>query len=417
MTAGETSARLGLSNSFSIGTYMAKKDLFGDDVQSNENDFGSMFEQSLRGKELRQGDIVKGEVLTINKEMVYVSTGTAVDGHLPLKEILDENKNPKFKVGDAIEVVVLKVREGEIFLRYKDAKSSSQEMENLEDAFDMEIPVEGKVLEIVKGGFRVEVAGQKGFCPLSQIELRVPQDQTAYVGKRFEFIITAFENKGRNIVLSRRKLLEQGQAEVEGQMLEKAQVGDMYEGTITRLEKFGAFVRLENGLEGLIPVSELTWSRGIKTEDVVNVGMTVRVRLLKIEDQEGRLRMSFSLKQGGGESDPWLSAAQAYPVGRVLEGTVEKKETYGLFVNLGPAVTGLLPRSKWRDSTEGAQYENKKRGDKVMVQIDELKLEERKISLGLPGEAVDDSWKSHSNSASSKFGTLGDLLKDFKPKK
>jgi small subunit ribosomal protein S1 len=395
---------------------MSKKDLFGDEVQTKEDDFGTLFEQSLRGAQLKQGDTFKGEVLTINKEMVYVSTGTAVDGHLPVKEILHENKQPKFKVGDAIEVVVLKVREGEIFLRYKGAKSSSQEMENLEDAFDMEIPVEGKVLEIVKGGFRVDVAGQKAFCPLSQIELRVPQDQTAYVGKRFEFIITAFENGGRNIVISRRRLLEQGQAEVEGQMLEKAQVGDMYDGTITRIEKFGAFVKLENGLEGLIPVSELSWSRGTKAEDVVQTGMTVKVRLLKIEDQEGRLRMSFSLKQGGGESDPWLSVVQTYPVGRVLEGTVEKKETYGLFVNLGPAVTGLLPRSKWRDSVEAAQYENKKRGDKVQVQVDEIKLEERKISLGLPGEATDESWKSHS-ATSSKFGTLGDLLKDFKPKK
>jgi small subunit ribosomal protein S1 len=395
---------------------MAKKDIFGDDLDSNQDDFGSLFEQSLKGVNLKQGDTLKGEILTINKETVYVSTGSAVDGHLPLKEILDENKQPKFKVGDIIEVVVLKVREGEIFLRYKQAKSSSQEMENLEDAFDMEIPVEGKVLEVVKGGFRVEVAGQKAFCPLSQIELRVPQDQTSYIGKRFEFIITAFENNGRNIVISRRKLLEQGQAEVEGQMLEKAQVGDMYEGTITRLEKFGAFVRLENGLEGLIPVSELTWSRGIKTEDVVHTGMSVKVRLLKIEDQEGRLRMSFSLKQGGGESDPWLSVAQNYPVGKIVEGTVEKKEAYGLFVNIGPGVTGLLPRSKWRDSTEGAQYENKKRGDKVQVQVDELKMEERKISLGLPGEAIDESWKSHSSSGS-KLGTLGDLLKDFKPTK
>ncbi len=395
---------------------MAKKDIFGDDVQANENDFGSLLEQSLRGKALQNGDSFKGEILTINKEMVYVSTGTAVDGHLPLKEILDENKQPKFKVGDIIEVVVLKVREGEVFLRYKQAKSSSQEMDNLEDAFDMEIPVEGKVLEIVKGGFRVDLAGQKAFCPLSQIELRVPQDQTAYVGKRFEFIITAYENQGRNIVISRRRLLEQGQAEVEGQMLEKAQVGDMYDGSITRLEKFGAFVRLENGLEGLIPVSELSWSRGVKTEDVVHSGMNVKVRLLKIEDQEGRLRMSFSLKQGGGESDPWLSVAQNYPVGFTTEGTVEKKENYGLFVSIGPGVTGLLPRSKWKDSTEASQYENKKKGDKVLVQVAELKLEEKKISLGLPGEAADESWRSHTSSQA-KFGTFGDLLKDLKIKK
>jgi small subunit ribosomal protein S1 len=115
---------------------MAKKDIFGDDVQSNENDFGSLFEQSLGKAALRQGDILKGEILSISQEMVYVSTGTAVDGQLPLKEILDENKQARFKVGDILECVVLKVREGAVYLRAKGAKSGSAELDNLEDAFE-----------------------------------------------------------------------------------------------------------------------------------------------------------------------------------------------------------------------------------------------------------------------------------------
>ncbi len=393
---------------------MTKKDLFGDEITTAENDFGSLFEQSQRGTKLKQGDSFKGEILTINKEFVYVSTGTAVDGHLPLREIWDENKVPKFAVGDILEVVVLKVREGEVLLRYKQAKSGAQDFENLEDAFDMEIPVEGKVLELVKGGFRIGVGVEKAFCPLSQIELRSPQDPAAYVGRKLEFLITAYENGGRNIVVSRRRFLEQGMAQVEGKMLESARIGDLFEGSITRLEKFGAFVKLENELEGLIPVSELSWSRGIKTADVVHTGMKVSVKLLKIEELDGRLRMSFSLKQGGGESDPWLSVVQNYPLGKIFEAVVEQKEPYGLFINIGPGVTGLLPKSKWRDSTEAAQYENKKKGDKLSVQIDELRADERKISLGLPGELHDDSWKSHAGSA--QFGTLGDLLKDFKKK-
>ncbi len=393
---------------------MAKKDLFGDEVTTPENDFSSLFEQSQRGTKLKQGDSFKGEILTINKEFVYVSTGSAVDGHLPIREIWDENKIPKFKVGDTLEVVVLKVREGEVLLRYKMAKSGAQDVDNLEDAFDMEISVEGKVLELVKGGFRIGIGAEKAFCPLSQIELRSPTEPAAYVGRKLEFLITAYENGGRNIVVSRRRVLEQGMAEIEGTMLEKARVGDLFEGTVTRMEKFGAFVKLDNELEGLIPVSELSWSRGLKTEDTVHTGMKVSVKLLKIEELDGRLRMSFSLKQGGGESDPWLSILQNYPLGKVFEGIVEKKEAYGLFVNLGPGVTGLLPKSKWRDSTEVAQYETKKKGDKISVQIDELRADERKISLGLPGELHDDSWKSHSGE--SKFGTLGDLLKDFKKK-
>ncbi len=392
---------------------MAKKDVFGDEIQSNDNDFGSLFEQSQRIGKLKQGDSFKGEILTINREFVYVSTGSSVDGHLPVKEIWDENKTPKFKVGDIIEVVILKLREGEIFLRYKHSKAGAQDVENLEDAFDMEIPVEGKVLEIVKGGFRVDISGTKAFCPLSQIELRTPSEPDSFVGRKFEFLITAYEQDGRNVVISRRKILQEGQAETEGLMLENAKVGDMYEGSITKLEKFGAFVKLENGLEGLIPVSELTWSRGIKTEDVVQVGMSVSVKLLKIEEMEGRLRMSFSLKQGGGESDPWLSVTQSFPVGKVFEGTVDKKESFGLFVNLAPGVNGLFPKSAWRDSAESSQYENKKRGDKIQVQIAQLRADERKISLSIPGEAIDESWKGHSSSNSS-FGTMADLLKGFK---
>jgi len=393
---------------------MSKKDAFGDDVHSKENDFGSLLEQSLRTDSLKAGDSFKGEILTINKEFVYVSTGSAIDGHLPVREIWDDQKQPKYKVGDIIEVVVLKVREGEILLRAKAAKGSSQDVDNLEDAFDMELPVEGKVLELVKGGYRVMVATEKAFCPLSQMDLRTPSEPESFVGRKLEFLITAYENKGRNIVLSRRKILELNQAEVEGEMLEKAQVGDLYDGTITKLEKFGAFVRLENGLEGLIPVSELSWSRGVKTENVVQTGMTVKVKLLKIEDEGNRLRMSFSLKQGGGESDPWASIVQKFPVGSIHSGTVEKKETYGLFVNISGGITGLLPRSKWRESVDAAQYENKKRGDSVQVQIDEIRIEERKISLGLPGEAIDESWKSHANGPGKSFGTFGDLLKDFK---
>jgi small subunit ribosomal protein S1 len=398
------------------GKSTGNNDMFGEETKGREDDFGSLFEQSLSGGKVKQGDSFKGEILSIGKETVYVSTGSPMDGQLPTSEILDETKKPKFKVGDVIDVVVLKVRENEIYLRYKGAKKGSAELENLEDAFDMELPVEGKVLELVKGGFRVEVSGNRAFCPLSQIDLRQPQEPESFVGRKFEFVITAYEKDGRNIVVSRRKILELGQAEEEGKMLEKAQVGDLYEGTISRLEKFGAFVRLENNLEGLIPVSELSWSRGVRTEDVVQVGTTVRVKLLKIEELDGRLRMSFSLKQGGGESDPWQSVGQNYPVGRVFEGTVEKKEVYGLFVNIGPAVTGLLPKSKWRDSTEAAQYENKKRGDKIQVQIDEIKMDERKISLGLPGERGDDSWKEHASSKSG-FGTFGDLLKDFGKRK
>ncbi len=399
---------------------MSKKDIFGDELNANENDFGSLFEQSLNQGKIRQGDQLKGEILSIGKESVFVSTGTPVDGYLPTIEILDENKNLLFKVGDIIDVVVMKMGESQILLRYKKAKSGAQDVENLEDAFDMELPVEGKVLELVKGGYRVDISGSRSFCPMGQIDLRHPTEPESYVGKKYEFIITAFENGGRNIVVSRKKLLSLGQAEEEGKFLETAKPGDFFEGTISRIEKFGAFIRLQNNIEGLIPISELSWTRVQKPEDVVQPGMQVRVKLLKMDETEDRLKISFSLKQGGAELDPWAVISEKFPMGSIHAGTVEKKENYGLFVNLAGGITGLLPRSKWRESTEASQYENKKRGDSITVQIDVINKEERKLSLGLPGDKTDESWREHAmaKSASGKgLGTMADLFKNVKTKK
>lgn len=399
---------------------MAKKDIFGDETLKNENDFGSLFEQSLNQGRLRQGDQLKGEILSIGKESVFVATGSPIDGYLPTLEILDENKKLLFKVGDVIEVVVVKMGESQILLRYKKAKSGAQDVENLEDAFDMELPVDGKVLELVKGGFRVDISGSRCFCPLGQIDLRHPSEPESYVGKRYEFIITAFEKGGRNIVVSRKKLLSLGQAEEEGKFLETAKIGDLFEGTITHVEKFGAFVRLANNIEGLIPISELSWTRVQKPEEVVQPGMNVRVKLLKIEETEDRLKTSFSLKQGGGELDPWIQISEKFPMGSVHAGTVEKKENYGLFVNISGGITGLLPRSKWKDSPEASQYENKKRGDSITVQIDFINKEERKLSLGLPGEKTDESWREHmmgKSTAGKGLGTMADLFKNVKTKK
>lgn len=398
---------------------MSKKDVFGDEVQdrSGEMDFETMLNQSMSVGRRKVGDLFTGEILSIGKEEAFISTGTPTDGALPVSELLDENKQLAFKVGDQIEVRVLRVREGEMLLRRENSRSAVSEIDSLEDAFDMELPVEGKVLEVVKGGYRVAVQGVKAFCPVSQMDLRAGADPQSHVGQKYEFLITQLDEKGRNVVVSRRKLLELQKAENEGQFLEKAKPGDRFQGRITKLERFGAFVALENGLEGLIPISEMAWGRVQNPGDIVQVGQTVDVLLLKVEELDGRLRMSFSLKQAGGESDPWLKVTQNFPVGTLVNGTVEKKETFGLFVNLAPGISGLMPRSKWRDHVDGQQFENKKKGDQIQVMVDQIQFEEKKLTLAPPGDREHQDWKSHAPGASAGFGTLGDLLKGFKPSK
>jgi len=394
---------------------MAKKkeiDLFGEDkIAKPMNEFEALLNgSSISARGLAPGDRFRGEVLAVTGKEAFLSTGTPTDAVMPFA-----GEAPK--KGDMIDVIVVRAREGEILVKAIGARGVSAEADSLEDAFDMELPVEGLVTEAVKGGFRVKVQAAKAFCPISQMDWRVT-DANAYVGKKFEFIITKFE-RGRDVVVSRRKLLEQERATSEGDFLNSAELGQIYSGKIFRVEKYGAFIRLDNGIEGLIPISEMSFGRINHPQEVVNLDQVVQVKLMRMEEDGDRLKVSFSLKQGGSVTDPWENILQDYPVGSQYEGTVEHKEQFGLFVNLATGITGLLPRSAWRDSVDGAQMENKRRGDRVKVRIERIDTDARKISFSLPRDDEDDSWRGNaavSGGKSSSMGTLADLLKGVKIK-
>jgi small subunit ribosomal protein S1 len=399
---------------------MAKKknndDLFGDEqIAKPLNEFEALLNSStVSARGLVPGDRFRGEVLAVSGAEAFISTGTPTDAVMPF--------NPAGmppKVGEFLDVMVVRAREGEIVVKQANGRGVNAEADSLEDAFDMELPVEGTVLEAVKGGFRVKIQAAKAFCPISQIDWRCV-DANEYVGKKFEFIITKFE-RGRDLVVSRRKLLEQERAVSEGEFLQTAKLGEIYSAKVFRLEKYGAFVRMDNGVEGLIPISELSYSRINHPQEAVNMDQIVQVKLLRAEEDGDRLKVSFSLKQGGSVVDPWADITNDYPVGSNHEGTVEHKETFGLFVNIAMGVTGLLPRATWRDLAEGGQYENKRKGDKVKVRVDRIDLDARKLSFTPPREDDDDSWRGNAAVTSTggkakSFGTLGDLLKNVKVK-
>ncbi|MFN8791624.1 MAG: S1 RNA-binding domain-containing protein [Bdellovibrionales bacterium] len=390
---------------------MGKKDIFGDEVQDSTSDFENLFEMSLQkaGRKWNVGDTFQAEILSLGQEEAFVSTGGSVDAVILRTDLLDDQKQLKYKVGDVIEVTVIRVRDGEIRVTRKGSRRAASDMDSLQDAADMELPVEGRVLEVVKGGFRIEIQGRKAFCPISQIDQSFVQDGQAYVGKKFEFLITQLDEAGRNIVVSRRKLLDLQKAENEGEWMQKQKVGDVLSGEVTRLENFGAFVRVEGGVEGLVHISEIGFSRLKHASEALKIGDRTQVKILKIEEQEGRLKVSLSIKQAGGIGDPWLQVPIQYPVGTLVDATVDKKENFGLFVTLAPGINGLLPRSKWRDSADAAQYENKKRGDAIKVRVDQIQFEERKLTLGLPTEHDDESWRQHSQGS----GQLGALAAAF----
>lgn len=395
---------------------MAKKDLFDDEPSNQGQDFASMFEQSLTSGLSRPkvGDTFKAEILSISKEEVFVKLNASTEGILLTSEILDKENSRLFKNGDIIDVWVTQVRNGEYRVSRPGNKKASADLDSLEDAFDMELPVEGKVLEACNGGYRVQVMNATAFCPISQIDFRVSTEPDAYIGKKFEFIVTQFEPRKRNVVVSRRKLLELQRAENEGEILNRLKPDDIVDGRITRVETYGAFCEIEAGIEGLIHVSELSWSRTHDAKKAIEVGANVRVRILKIDEVDGRLKISLSIKQGGSETDPWLAIERTYPVGSNHTGTVEKKEVYGLFVNIGPGVTGLLPKSKWRDHVDSKAYDAKKPGDQITVRVDQIDIPAHKMSLGPAGDADDGAWKDHAGPHTKSLGTFADLLKNAK---
>ncbi|CAN5502484.1 hypothetical protein BH10BDE1_BH10BDE1_12580 [soil metagenome] len=394
----------------------SKTDLFGDEVKGGTvEDFASMFEASDGpGRSFKVGDTITGEILSVGKESSFVSTGSMTDGQIPTLELKDKDGNLIYKAGDQIKCKVIRTREGELLLKRFDSISSSSDVDSLEDAYDLEQPVKGKVTEAVKGGYRVEIQGKRAFCPFSQIDHRANPDPATYLDKSFDFIITQYDP--RNLVVSRRKLLDLQRAEGEGAFMLEKKPGDRLSGMITKIETFGAFCRLEEGVEGLIPISELAWGRVSNPAEVVRVGQNVQVILMRVSEENDRLRVSLSLKQAGDEGDPWLKVSENFPVGKIIEGTVERRENYGLFINIAPGITGLMPRSKWRDHTEAASFERRARGEKMPVMVSEINFEEHKLTLSPPADLDDGAWRSHSANApisgkTQGMGTFADLLK------
>lgn len=380
------------------------------------SEFAQMLEESFKKprKKLSVGDKVHGEVLVIGKDEVFVSTGitgAGSDGIVPRRDLLDADGKVPYRVGDRIDLYVTQVRGSQIFLSPK--ATAKNLADDLEDAFDLMLPVEGRVVEVCKGGVRVQIHGKMAFCPISQLDLARVETGEEFIGKKLEFRITQFSEGGRNIVVSRRKLLDEQRELMQGAFIEERQIGEIVTGQVKRLEPFGAFVELSPGIEGMVHISELSWSRVAHPQEVVHVGQEVRVKILRKESKEGRLRIALSLRDAG--LDPWTLVEQKFPVGKVVQGKMERRESYGLFVQLDDGIVGLLPKSRLSGKSSNL-WDQLKKGDPIEVQVAELRVEERRISLALPQqEDGQEDWKEYSSQSSSSssrsLGTLGDLLK------
>jgi small subunit ribosomal protein S1 len=396
------------------------QDLSSDGEVSSE-DFSALLGASLEAAEktFSVGDRVRGEILSVGQEDSQVALGPGREGVVASADFRDADGRCSARAGDVLELFVTSVRHNEI--RLSKNPTDKNLAQDLKEAFDLKRLVEGRVVEACKGGFRVSVKGKTAFCPISQIDTKRTETGAEFVGKTFTFVLTEFSEDGRNIIVSRRKLLEEEQSRAADAFLAANPDGSVVAGTVIRLEKFGAFVELVPGVEGLLHVSEIAWSRIASPAEILSVGQSVSVKLLKRDTVEGRLKISLSLKQvterpatpaAVAVVDPWSK----YSAGQVVEGKITRKELYGLFIQLEPGVVGLLHQSKTNDRPD-FQLERQKVGDAISVQVAEVKLDERRISLELPRDTDAEEWQQRQQAGEAPSGAMAEVLRAALEKK
>lgn len=412
-------------------------------VADGEEDFAALFEASqqqassgkaAKAKPIAAGDLITCQVIAIGQSSVFVSVGEKAEGTIDVAEFRDPATSEiTVAVGDRIKASVIDDggKSGTPVLTCMLGRSGHAAAE-LEQALALGVPVEGMVTGENKGGYDVQFGSVRAFCPGSQIDLRRGGQRTEaseYVGRRLAFRILKVENDGRNVVVSRRDLLEEEAAQEAEKTWEKIQVGAVLEGTVRSLREFGAFVDL-GGVDGMVHVSEMSFTRIRHPKEVVNVGDRVRVQVLRISDttgKDGRRQIALSIKALA--EDPWTTLSSTCPVGSVVSGTVTRVEAYGAFVEIQPGLEGLVHISKMsldRRLNHGRQGATV--GQDVEVTVLAIDAQERRVSLSMvekarlerdAGEAVDRREQDrvlaeHQDTGS--LGTFADLLEEARNK-
>jgi small subunit ribosomal protein S1 len=383
-------------------------------MPENDDDFAAMFAESERDKPRTKrpkvGDLVKGKIISVGKDAVFVDVGGKAEGQLERDQVADNEGKLLVKVGDVVEARVVADAGGVLSLRTKLGRGPQASAE-LQQAFDLGIPVDGLVTEVIKGGVSVDVAGVRGFCPASQLDNRFNEDLAPFVGQKLQFKITRYEP--RNLVLSRRALLEEAAEKLAGETRKKLVPGAVLRGKVVGFKPFGAFVDL-GGIEGMLHISELGFSRVEKPEDMLTLGQELDVAVLKIEPGEGPKkpdRISLSLKALA--SDPWRDTTATLHEGSRVKGTVTRLQPFGAFVEIAPGVEGLVHIS---ELGAGRRINHPKEvvsiGQQVEATVLAVDVEKRRLSLSL-GDSKDAGpaeIAANTPRAPQKLGTLGDLL-------
>jgi len=391
------------------------------DNTSDQESFADLFkDDTIANKQLSPGQKIQARVVDVSNDSIFLDVGEKSEGFLDHKELEDETGAATVKVGDTLEVYFLSSANNELLFTTKIGGGSTSRA-HLEEAYRSRIPLEGLVKKEIKGGFEVTVAGNvRTFCPYSQMGLKRVADPEEYIGEHMLFKITKFSEGGRNIVLSRRVILEEEREQKRNELKESLKEGMTIKGKITSIKDFGAFVDAD-GIEGLIPISEIGWSRTENISDVLTEGQDVEVVILKLDWEKERF--SFSLKQA--LADPWQDIAKQFPVGSFHSGKIIRLAQFGAFVNLAAGIDGLIHISKLGGGRRiNHPKEVVEEGQAVDVKIEDIDQEQKRISLSLADEMADEEAAAKEEKVINKdvqnyiktdkiesLGTLGEILK------
>ena len=384
---------------------------------NGEESFAEMFEKSfVQRARLEPGQMVETVIVKISGDWIFLDLGGKGEGSLDKKEVLDEAGNLTVKEGDRIRAYFLSSQNNEMHFTTKIGSGPGKQSQ-FEDAWRNKVPVDGTVVKEVKGGFEVKLGGSvRAFCPFSQTGMRRNENQAEFIGKTLPFNIAEYEEGGRNIVLSRRAILDQEKRDKKEELKKTLQEGAKVRGKVTSIQKFGAFVDI-GGVEGLLPISEIAWTRTENVGDLLSVGQEVEVIIKKLDWEQDRF--SFSLKDA--LPDPWDLVADTYQVGSYHTGIVSRLAAFGAFVTLKEGVDGLIHISKLGAGKRiNHPREVVKEGQSVEVQVEAVDRAQRKLSLALAEirraeeeeAATVKDYKQQATAEVQNMGTLGDALKN-----
>ena len=376
---------------------------------SDNEDFATLFEASLKAKRVERGQTIEGTIVAIGPEVAFIDVGGKGEATIDVAELKDDEGDIEVAVGDRIQAVVISTAGG-LTLSRKLARGAASQRQ-LEDAFHSGLPVEGKVEKVVKGGYEVRVAGQRAFCPFSQIDT-ARTDPSQHEGKVYTFRITEYKEGGRNLVVSRRTLLEEEQRATAAEVKKTIVTGAVINGRVASVREFGAFVDLGGGVQGLLHISEMGWSRVADPSEMLKPGDEITVKVLQVDEAKGKI--SLGLKQLS--EDPWSRVEATYAVGQVLTGRVTRVTEFGAFVELAPGIEALAHVSTFAPTGRSDDWKTSVGvGLVVAVEILSIDLEKKRIGVAVvPSDLGQDDVREYAEreteSSSERFGSLADKL-------